>query len=116
VRGVEDWVTDAAMNALVCAAWADPEIRGDVAGLIGSRFVEGLKAYQHRMVTIIEPMAQLVLATPEMPPEATALARELVRRLAEPAEPEAGRKPGGKRPADKKPAAKKTRRGLFGRR
>jgi tetratricopeptide (TPR) repeat protein len=82
LRGVEDWATDAAMNALVVAAWADPAVRGDVAGLVASRFLDGLAASRKRAVTIIGPMAHLVLATPGMNPDVSKLAREALRREA----------------------------------
>lgn len=82
VRGVEDWVTDAAMNALVVAAWADPAIRDDVAALVANRFLDGMEAYQKRAVSIIGPMAHLVLATPGMYPEVLELARETLKREA----------------------------------
>jgi tetratricopeptide (TPR) repeat protein len=77
--GVEDWATDAAMNALVVAAWADPAIRGDVAGLVAARFLDGLAAYQKRPVSIIVPMAHLVLATPGMKPDVAQLATETLK-------------------------------------
>jgi hypothetical protein len=89
LRGVEDWATDAAMNALVVAAWADPAIRSDVAGLVGIRFLDGLEASRKRAVTIIGPMAHLVLATPDMNPDVSELARQTLQReaaLDEPAE------------------------------
>lgn len=76
LRGVEDWATDAAMNALVVAAWADPAIRGDVAGLVATRFLDGLAASQKRAVSIIGPMAHLILATPDMDPDVSGLARQ----------------------------------------
>jgi hypothetical protein len=89
MTGVEDWATDAAMYALVTAAWADPAIRADVAGLIGHRFLDGLKAMQQRAVTIIGPMAHLVLATPEMNRDVAGLARDFLRRMGEEEEREA---------------------------
>jgi tetratricopeptide (TPR) repeat protein len=79
-RGAEDWATDAALNAMVVAAWVDPGIRDDVANVIGHRFLDGLQAYQQREVTIIGSMAHLVLATPAMEPAVTALARDLLAR------------------------------------
>jgi tetratricopeptide (TPR) repeat protein len=80
--GVEDWAADAAMNALVVAAWAAPAIRPDVAGLVAERFLAGVQAYQQREVTIIEPMAHLVLAAPGMHGDVAALARDLLARAA----------------------------------
>lgn len=77
--GPEDWATDAAMNALVVAAWADPEVRDDVRKLVAQRFLDGVTAYQQRAVTIIGPMAQLALATPGMYPNVLELARKVIR-------------------------------------
>jgi hypothetical protein len=82
LRGVEDWASDAAMNALVVAAWADPAIRTDVAGLVAVRFLDGLAASRKRAVTIIGAMAHLVLATPGMIPDVSELARETLKREA----------------------------------
>lgn len=79
LRGAEDWSTDAAMNALVVAAWADPAIRGDVAGLVTARFLDGVAACQTRAVSIIGPMARLVLATPDMNPDMSRLARKTLK-------------------------------------
>jgi tetratricopeptide (TPR) repeat protein len=81
VRSVEDWVTDAAMFALVAAAWADSGIRGEVAEVVGLRFLDAARAYQQREVTIVPSTAHLVLATPGMEPEVAALARDLLRRI-----------------------------------
>ena len=80
LRGPEDWATDAAMNALVVAAWADPAVRDDVRGLVIQRFLDGVTAYRERNVTIIGPMAHLVLATPGIQPEARELAAVVIRR------------------------------------
>jgi tetratricopeptide (TPR) repeat protein len=79
-RGAEDWATDAALNAMVVGAWVDPGIRDDVANVVGFRFLDGLRAYQRREVTIIGSMAHLTLATPAMEPEVCALARDLLAR------------------------------------
>lgn len=86
LRGVEDWATDAAMNALVVAAWADPAVRDGVAALVANRFLDGMEAYQKRAVSVIGPMAHLALATPGMYHEVSELARETVRRVAAPEE------------------------------
>lgn len=79
-RGVEDWVTDAALFALVVAAWTDPGARVDVADVVDQRFRDALRASQQRVVTIIESMAHLVLATPQMDPGVCSLAREVIAR------------------------------------
>ena len=63
LRGrIEDWAADAAMNALVVAAWTDPAVRDDVMNLVARRFLDAAAAYRHRAVTTIGPMAHLVLA------------------------------------------------------
>jgi hypothetical protein len=80
VRGVEDWVTDAALFALVVAAWADPAARGEVAAVVAQRFGDALAASRQRMVTIVESLAHLVLATPEMEPGVRSCARDLIAR------------------------------------
>lgn len=87
LRGPEDWATDAAMNALVVAAWADPAVRDDVRGLVTQRFLDGVAAYRERNVTIIGPMAHLVLATPGIHPEVRELAAVVIRREEEQDEP-----------------------------
>ncbi len=78
--GVEDWATDASLNALITAAWVDPFIRDDVALLVARRFLDGLHTYQQREITIIGSMARLVRATPAMDPDVAELARTLLAR------------------------------------
>ena len=80
LHGVEDWATDAAMNGLIVAAWTDPAVRDDVRDLVAHRFLDAVAAYNKRTVSIIGPMAHLVLATPGMHPEVRGLAREVIRR------------------------------------
>jgi hypothetical protein len=87
LHGPEDWATDAAMNALVVAAWADPAVRDDVRGLVTKRFLDGVRAYQERNVTIIGPMAHLVLATPGIHAQVRELAAVVIRREEEQDEP-----------------------------
>jgi tetratricopeptide (TPR) repeat protein len=77
-RGIEDWTTDAALNALVVAAFIDPRVRDDVAAVVGRRFLDALRARRQREVTIAWSLAHLVLATPVMHPDVTALAREFL--------------------------------------
>jgi tetratricopeptide (TPR) repeat protein len=77
--GVEDWTTDAALNAMAVAAWVDPAIREDVANLVGHRFLHALRAYQEREVTIVHSLAQLALVTPGMISDVTDLARSVLR-------------------------------------
>jgi tetratricopeptide (TPR) repeat protein len=85
--GVEDWATDAAMNGLVVAAWTDPAVRDDVRDLVAHRFLDAVAAYNKRTVTIIGPIAHLVLATPDMHPDVRGLAREVIRREEEQNQP-----------------------------
>jgi tetratricopeptide (TPR) repeat protein len=80
VRGVEDWAADAALNALVTAAWTDPSIRSEIANIVGVRFVDAMQAFQQREVTIAISLAHLVLITPGMPSEAASLARTVIER------------------------------------
>jgi tetratricopeptide (TPR) repeat protein len=109
--GVEDWATDAAMNALVVAAWADPAIRDDVAKLVCTRFLAAAAAYSRRAVTIIEPMAHLVLATPGMISHVSEVARTILQLGAAPGEPAGRARPAaGTRDAGQEPRA---RRGFF---
>ncbi|WP_277949938.1 tetratricopeptide repeat protein [Bailinhaonella thermotolerans] len=75
--GPEDWITEAALAALVATAWVNPEARGDVAELVGWRFMAAAEAATTRPVTILDSLRALVLATPDMHPD--------LRRLAAPA-------------------------------
>lgn len=77
--GAEDWATDAALYALTVAAWTDPGARGDVAALAARRFTSAAAARERRAVSVIEPMATLVLHIPQMPPEPVRLARQVLR-------------------------------------
>jgi tetratricopeptide (TPR) repeat protein len=63
-NGVEDWTTDAAMFALVTAAWMDPLARSDVAAVVSLRFAGVRKAMRRRTVSIAASVATLVLVTP----------------------------------------------------
>ncbi|MEO3817824.1 tetratricopeptide repeat protein [Plantactinospora sp. B24E8] len=85
VWGVEDWVTEAALFALVTAAWVDPSVRTEVAGVVAARFADAVEVSQHRSVSIKRSLARLVLATPQVEPAALATARHLL------ASPSAGR-------------------------
>ncbi len=60
--GVEDWVSDAALFALVTAAYREPELRAEVRGLVRAR-LDAAEA-SPRLVTIEESLAQLLLVTP----------------------------------------------------
>ncbi|WP_432824260.1 tetratricopeptide repeat protein [Dactylosporangium sp. CA-092794] len=78
VFGVEDWSTEAAAFALVVAAWVDPAGRGAVRDAIAERFLDAARQSRDRAVTIRNSLAALVLTTPEMVPEVTALARRVL--------------------------------------
>jgi len=81
--GVEDWVTEAALYALIAAAWADPRCRSDVADLVGTRFLMLREAARTRPLTIGVSVAQLVCITPEMPTTTLRHAAELTAALQE---------------------------------
>lgn len=72
--GVEDWTTEAALFALVTAAWVDPSCRDEVAELVGDRFMTALRASRGRVVTILGSLAHLVRMTPQMAPRPWELA------------------------------------------
>jgi hypothetical protein len=67
--GVEDWITEAALYALITAAWVDPACRSDVAGLVETRYLMMREAAETRPLTIGVSVAQLVYITPGMPSE-----------------------------------------------
>ncbi|WTW96557.1 hypothetical protein OG216_25745 [Streptomycetaceae bacterium NBC_01309] len=79
--GPEDWVSDAALFALVATAWLVPDVRDDVAELVAHRFVDAVTAYRTREVTLLRSLADLVLATPRMPRQIAELARERLAAL-----------------------------------
>ncbi|GAA1393646.1 hypothetical protein GCM10009662_02420 [Catellatospora coxensis] len=60
--GVEDWVSDAALFALVTAAYRTPELREEVRTLVRARLDAAVAA--RRAVTIEESLAKLMLVTP----------------------------------------------------
>ena len=74
VYGPEDWVTEAALFALVIAAWVDPLVRKDIAGIVADRLDLLAKAWRRRPVTIIGKIAKLALVTPGLDPRTRALA------------------------------------------
>jgi hypothetical protein len=78
VTGVEDWTTDAAIFALVTAAWLDPLARTDVATLVSRRFSAVRKAMRRRPVSIANSMASLVLLTPGIDETVRRHARQLL--------------------------------------
>lgn len=78
VWGVEDWITEAALFALVSAAWVDPEVRADVAQVVAERLADAVTVARVRPVPIVISLAHLALATPALDPAATALAHGIV--------------------------------------
>lgn len=82
VWGVEDWVTEAALFALVTAAWVDPATRTDVAGTVAERLADALAVAERRPVSIARSLAYLALATPDADPATVAAARRLLATAA----------------------------------
>ncbi|MEV5819994.1 tetratricopeptide repeat protein [Micromonospora haikouensis] len=78
VWGVEDWITEAALFALVTAAWVDPSVREDVAGVVADRLADAAAVARDRNVPIAVSLAYLALATPALDPATAALAGELI--------------------------------------
>lgn len=76
--GVEDWVTEAAVYALVVAAWVDPAVRPDVVDLVAARLVDAADAAQHRPMLLAGSLATLAKVTPGMPAEFTRLADTVI--------------------------------------
>jgi tetratricopeptide (TPR) repeat protein len=78
VWGVEDWTTEAALFALVTAAWVDPSARADVARVVAERLADVAAVSHDRPVSIAWSVAKLALATPELDQDSVELAREIV--------------------------------------
>ncbi|WP_017594941.1 tetratricopeptide repeat protein [Nocardiopsis potens] len=76
--GPEDWVTEAALLALVATAWTHPEAREDVAELVSWRFLAAAEAARERPVTVLGSLARLVQAAPEASAEILRLAEEVL--------------------------------------
>ncbi len=76
--GIEDWVADAALFALVTAAYRDPAVREEVRHLVRARLDAAVAA--DRLVTIEESLAQLMLVTPGCSAEDRALATAALAR------------------------------------
>jgi hypothetical protein len=81
--GVEDWITEAALYALITAAWMDPACRSDVAGLVEARYLMMREAAETRPLTIGVSVAQLVYITPGMPRKSRHHAMELTAAFQE---------------------------------
>ncbi|PZG23621.1 hypothetical protein C1I95_03140 [Micromonospora craterilacus] len=73
--GVE--VAEAALFALVTAAWVDPSVRSDVAQVVAERLTTVAEAARERPMPTAASLAHLALATPDLDPDTTALARTL---------------------------------------
>lgn len=78
IWGVEDWVTEAALFALVTAAWVDPSVRADVARVVAERLADAAAVARTRPVPIAGSLAHLALAAPELDPATAALATDLL--------------------------------------
>ncbi|GHJ51773.1 hypothetical protein Nm8I071_10800 [Nonomuraea sp. TT08I-71] len=78
VWGVEDWITEAALFALVTAAWVDPAVRPDVARAVAERLADVAAVARERRVPIAVSLAHLALATPDLDPATRALADGLI--------------------------------------
>jgi len=76
--GIEDWVADSALFALVTAAYQDPSVRDEVHGLVRARLDAAVAA--NRAVTIEASLAHLMLITPGCRPEDRALATTVLAR------------------------------------
>jgi hypothetical protein len=77
--GVEDWATDAALFALVTAAYREPELRVEVRDLVRARLDVAVAA--HRLVTIEESLAQLMMITPGCRRDDRAVATAVLARV-----------------------------------
>lgn len=84
--GAEDWVSDAALFALVTAAYREPARRAEVRELVRARLDAAVTA--GRLVSIEESLAHLMLVTPGCGPDDRAVATEALARAAADDEPE----------------------------
>ncbi|MFR9777213.1 hypothetical protein ACL02O_14285 [Micromonospora sp. MS34] len=89
--GVEDWVADAALFALVTAAYREPELRAEVRQLVRARLDAAVAA--HRLVTIEESLAKLMLVTPGCRADDRAVATAALARAAQDEEQEEREEP-----------------------
>ncbi|GAA4588085.1 hypothetical protein BJY16_008440 [Actinoplanes octamycinicus] len=76
--GVEDWVSDAALFALVTAAYREPALRDEVRVLVRDRLVAATEA--PRPVMIWTSLAHLMLVTPGAVEGEKALAQAVLRQ------------------------------------
>ncbi|MEU4236270.1 hypothetical protein [Actinoplanes sp. NPDC026619] len=84
--GAEDWVSDAALFALITTAYREPRRRAEVHDLVRARLDAAMAA--PRVVTIEDSLAQLMLITPGCTPGERTLAAAVLTRAATPAPPE----------------------------
>jgi hypothetical protein len=83
--GVEDWVVDAALFALVTAAYREPVLRDEVRRLVRARLDAAVAA--DRLVTIEESLADLMLVTPGCSLADRAVARKALAHAGQAAGP-----------------------------
>ncbi|MFC4041179.1 hypothetical protein ACFO1B_22315 [Dactylosporangium siamense] len=79
--GVEDWVADAALFALVTTAYREPAVRPEIRELVRTRLDAAVSA--RRAVTIEESLARLMLITPGRTAEDRAVATAVLARVDE---------------------------------
>ncbi|WP_433618344.1 hypothetical protein ACQP2P_20865 [Dactylosporangium sp. CA-139114] len=79
--GIEDWAADAALFALVTAAYREPALRTEVHSLVRTRLDAAVAA--PRLVTIEASLAQLMLITPGCTPADRAVAAAALERADE---------------------------------
>jgi hypothetical protein len=73
--GVEDWVSDSALFALVAQAYVNPEFRPEAHRLVRDRLDAAVAAAAGRTVTIADSLARLMLVTPGCTTDDRAVAR-----------------------------------------
>jgi hypothetical protein len=78
--GVEDWICDAALFALITAAYREPSLRPEVRATVRRRLDAAAAA--DRLVTIEESLARLMLITPGCTTADRALASVAIARAA----------------------------------
>ncbi|MEU1684252.1 tetratricopeptide repeat protein [Micromonospora sp. NPDC005707] len=90
--GAADWVAEAALFALVTAAWVDPAVRTDVARVVAERLADVAAVARERRVPVAVSLAHLALATPDLDPATRAVADSLLTGPAPQAPPGALRR------------------------
>jgi len=83
--GVEDWVADSALFALVTAAYRGPQLRAEVRRLVRTRLDAAVAA--NRLVTIEESLAHLMMVAPGCEPDDRDVAVAALARMAQDSEP-----------------------------